>query len=91
MKGRPVIPTEYCSALGTAGDIALVDMSQYAISDRGDVRADSSIHLQFLTDEVAFRFLFEIDGQPTWRSALTPYQATAGRTLSAFVGLATRS
>jgi HK97 family phage major capsid protein len=91
LKGRPVIPLEYCSALGTLGDIVLVDPTQYAVSDRGSIKTASSIHVQFLTDETAFRFIYEIDGEPMWPAPLTPYQATAGVTLSPFVGLATRS
>ena len=91
LKGRPVIPTEYNSALGTVGDIVLLDPSQYAVSDRGGVRSASSIHVQFVTDETAFRFIYEIDGEPMWSAPLTPYQATAGVTLSPFVGVATRS
>jgi HK97 family phage major capsid protein len=33
--GRPVIPVEYCSTLGTVGDIALVDLSQYHTISKG--------------------------------------------------------
>jgi len=89
IKGRPVLPLEYCSTLGTLGDIMLVDPSQYGTSDRGDIRAASSIHVQFLTDQVAFRFIYEIDGQSLWNTALTPANGT--NTLSPFVALATRA
>jgi HK97 family phage major capsid protein len=89
LKGRPVIPVEYCSTLGTVGDIMLVDPSQYAVSDRGNIRAASSIHVQFLTDETAFRFIYEIDGQSLWSAELTPANGT--NTLSPFVALATRA
>jgi len=88
--GRPVIPVEYCSQLGTVGDIILADMSQYYLATKGGVRADSSIHVAFLTDETVFRFVYRVDGQPSWAAPLTPYQATAGATLSPFVLLATR-
>jgi HK97 family phage major capsid protein len=88
LKGRPVMPMEYCSTLGTVGDIVLADLSQYATSDRGSVRAASSIHVQFLTDETAFRFIYEIDGQSLWPAALTPANGT--NSLSPFVALATR-
>jgi HK97 family phage major capsid protein len=91
MKGRPTVPVEYCSPLGTLGDIVLCDPNQYAISDRGGVQAASSIHVQFLTDQTAFRFTYEIDGESLWSAPLTPYQATAGKTLGPFVGLETRS
>lgn len=88
LKGRPVLPTEYCDTVGDAGDIILGDFSQYAISDRGQVAVASSIHVQFLTDQTAFRFIYEIDGQPLWNSALTPKNSTA--TLSPFITLAAR-
>jgi HK97 family phage major capsid protein len=90
LKGRPVIPVEYASTLGTVGDIVLADLSQYVTADRGGVQAASSIHVQFLTDQTAFRFLYEIDGQPWWNAPLTPHSASAN-TLSPFVALATRA
>lgn len=91
LKGRPVIPIEYCAALGTTGDIVLADLSAYATGLRGAVESASSIHLRFDYNETVFRFLFEIDGRPWLASAITPYKATSGRTLSTFVRLATRS
>lgn len=90
LKGRPVIPIEYCAALGTVGDIILADLSAYVTGLRGGVQSDVSMHLRFDYNETAFRFLFEIDGRPWLASAITPYKATAGKTLSTFVTLATR-
>jgi HK97 family phage major capsid protein len=89
LKGRPVIPVEYCSTLGTVGDIILADFSQYGMSDRGSIRADSSIHVQFVTDQTAFRVIYEIDGQAMWDAPLTPATGSAN-TLSPFVALASR-
>jgi len=88
LKGRPVVPVEYCDTVGDLGDIILADFSQYAVTDRGAVQAASSIHVQFLTDQTCFRFIYEIDGQPLWPSALTPKNSTS--TLSPFVALAAR-
>lgn len=87
--GRPVIPTEFNATLGTVGDIMLVDMSQYLLIDKGGVQGASSIHVQFLTDQQAFRWIYRVDGQPLWNSPLTPYKGTS--TLSPFVTLATRA
>ena len=53
--GRPVIETEYNSALGAPGDILLADMSQYTLIDKGGVNAATSMHIAFLTDEMVFR------------------------------------
>jgi HK97 family phage major capsid protein len=91
LKGRPVIPLEYCSALGTVGDIILADLSAYITGLRGGVQSAASMHLRFDYAETAFRFLFEIDGRPWLASAITPFKATSGRTLSPFVTLATRA
>jgi HK97 family phage major capsid protein len=88
--GRPVIPIEHCSALGDLGDILLADMSQYYLATKGGVQMASSIHVQFLTDETVFRFVYRVDGQPSWNVALTPHLSTAGQTLSPFVTLAAR-
>ena len=87
--GRQMIPIEQASTLGTAGDIELVDLSQYLLIDKGGLKSDVSIHVRFLFDEMAFRFILRIDGQPLWPSALTPAQGT--NTLSPFIGLNTRS
>ena len=85
LMGRPLIFTEKCQALGTAGDIALCDFSQYAIGEKGGVKMASSIHIKFVEDETAFRFVLRYDGQPTWTSDLTPRRGT--NTLGPFVVL----
>jgi HK97 family phage major capsid protein len=85
---KPVIPIEQASTLGTAGDITLADLSQYILAQRSEARADTSIHVAFLTGEQAFRFMVRADGQPTWKKPLTPYQGTI--TKSPFIALETR-
>ena len=85
LMGRPLIFTEKCQALGTAGDIALVDLSQYKIGQKGGLKMASSIHLRFDYDATVFRFVLRYDGQPTWTSALTPKRGS--NTLSPFVVL----
>jgi len=89
IKGRPVKEIEFCATLGTAGDIILADFGYYATGTRGGVGADSSIHLRFDYAETAFRFMFEVDGQPWLQSAITPFKGT--NTQSPFLTLATRS
>ena len=87
--GRPVIPIEHAATLGTVGDIMLADLSQYVMIDKGGIQAASSIHVKFVYDETAFRFVYRVDGQPLWNAALAPYKG-AGNTLSPFVVLETR-
>ena len=89
IKGRPVVPVEYAETLGTAGDIALVDMSKYRIIRKGGVEQASSMHVYFAQGEQAFRAFYRVDGQATPRAAVTPFKGSA--TLSPFVVLQTRS
>ncbi len=84
--GRPIIFTEKCSALGTAGDILLADLSYYLIGDRQRITVASSKHVRFLSDETAWRFVKRVDGQPWVDSAFTPAN---GSSLSPFVTLYT--
>lgn len=87
--GRPVIPIEQCSTLGDKGDIFFVDMNQYLLVEKGGIKAARSIHVQFLTDQEAFRFTYRVNGQSIWQSALTPYKGT--NTQSPFITLDARA
>ena len=91
LHGRPVIPVEQCSTLGDKGDIILADMSQYMLIEKGGVQKNTSMHVRFLYDEMAFRFTLRVNGAPgpSWLKALTPYKGTS--TLSPFVTLAERA
>jgi HK97 family phage major capsid protein len=94
LMGKPLIWSKHCSTLGTEGDIVFADWSQYLVGQKAgqgaDGKYDTSIHLKFDADQTCFRFVFRIDGQPWWPSALTPPQATSD-TISPFITLATRS
>lgn len=87
--GRPVIEVEQASALGDKGDIVFADLTQYLLIDKASgINTAVSIHVKFLTDETAFRFTYRCDGQPIWKSALTPYKGSA--TVSPFIALQAR-
>lgn len=90
LKGRPIMPIEYCQTIGTSGDIILADLSAYVTGTRGGVEEAMSMHLRFDYAETAFRFMFEVDGQPWLAEKLTPYKGSTN-TLSPFVTLATRA
>jgi HK97 family phage major capsid protein len=87
--GRPVIPIEHASTLGTVGDILLADLSQYLLIDKGGMRNDTSMHVRYLYDETTFRFIMRVNGRPLWHSAITPYKGN--NTQSPYVALATRA
>lgn len=90
LQGRPVIVTEHCPALGTVGDIALGNFSQYALALKGNgVTSAVSIHIAFLTNQTAFRFVLRADGRPTWGTYVTPRKGTTY--MSPFVAVAVRT
>jgi HK97 family phage major capsid protein len=88
--GRPIKPVEQCKTLGTTGDIWLVDPTQYLVVTKGGLKSDVSIHVAFLTDETAFRFVTRINGAPLWKTYLTPATGSTNY-LSPFVKLDTRA
>jgi HK97 family phage major capsid protein len=88
--GRPIIWSPHCQTLGTTGDIILADLSQYITTTKAGMGMETatSIHVKFIYDETAFRFVYRFDGQPWWASARTPKHGLS--TVSPFVALATR-
>jgi HK97 family phage major capsid protein len=91
--GKPIRFCQYCKARGTAGDVMLVDMSQYllGLKSGSGVKAASSIHVQFAAEETAFRFSLRCEGRPRMSAAVTPLNCVSGETLSPFVILAVRA
>lgn len=87
--GYPIVFTEKAAALGTVGDIMLVNLSEYIIGDaQGKNRSERDIGLKFDYDQTAFRVITYTGGLCPWRSAFTPKN---GDSLSPVISLATRS
>ena len=89
LKGRPVIPVEYCQTIGDLGDILLCDLTQIVSADKGGIKPSSSIHVAFLTDQQCFKFTYRYTAAPGWETTLTPLNSSL--TLSPFVALAARA
>jgi HK97 family phage major capsid protein len=83
--GRPIVVTEFNESLGTAGDIILADMSQYLGWEKGGIEQSTSIHVYYLSDETAFRFVYRCDGKSSVNTALTPLKGST--TTSPYVRL----
>jgi len=91
LKGRPVLPIQACEALGTLGDILLVDLMQYMALTKAaqEPQVDVSMHLYFDQALQTFRFMFRVTGQPLWSAVISPENGT--NTYSWAVGLADRT
>ena len=93
LMGKPLLWNEHCPKLGDAGDISFIDWSQYLLGQKrgrgAGIQTASSIHFKFDTDEKTFRFVFRVDGQPWWPSALTPRYSNS--TISPYIKIAERA
>jgi HK97 family phage major capsid protein len=90
LQGRPLLATEFNATLGTQGDLIKADLGQMLSISKGGIMSAASIHVEFLTDQLALRFIMRLNAQP-WESApITPYKGTSN-TQSNFVALDTRS
>ena len=83
--GRPVIYTDNCAALGSKGDIQLDDLSKYTLAKKGTARQDWSMHVEFLTDQMAFRVILRVGGTPELTQAVKIKNSETKR--SAFIAL----
>lgn len=88
--GRPVIPHQACSTLGSVGDVILADLSEYmTLTKAGGIQAAQSGHLYFDYDMQAFKFCLRVGGQPWWPATVSALNGSA--TYSPFVVAAVRA
>jgi HK97 family phage major capsid protein len=76
LKGRAMQPTEFNATLGTQGDLMLADMSQMLSISKGGIQQAVSMHVEFLTDQLAMRFTLRCGARPWENTPLTPYKGT---------------
>lgn len=88
LMGQPLLPVEFCQQVGTEGDIILTDLATILSAVKGGLQAASSMHVYFLSNEMAYRFVLRVDARSWWFNPLTP--KSGGPTLSNIVTLATR-
>lgn len=88
LKGRPLIANDNCNTLGAEGDLILIDPLAYAVGlRRAGVKTAQSMHVRFEFAEMAFRFMFDVDGQAWLNTPITPVK---GATRSPIVTLQAR-
>jgi HK97 family phage major capsid protein len=84
LAGFPAFPTEKLPALGTKGDLLLIDPAFYVIEEKWDepdsgagILVSASEHPRFTQNQVVFRVLQRVDGQPLTRGAITLQDGTS--------------
>lgn len=88
LAGLPIVLSDYCSPVGTPGDLILADLSWYVVAMKTP-QLNGSVHLWFDQDITAFKIVFRMDGMPALATAITPHNASETR--SHFVALAERA
>jgi HK97 family phage major capsid protein len=83
-----VICSEYLSILGYQGDIILLDPSQIIFVQKSDIQMSVSIHVDFNVDTSTYKFVWRVDTQPAWHTALTSYNGSTQ--LSPYITLGAR-
>jgi HK97 family phage major capsid protein len=69
--GLPTFATEKVPALGTKGDLMLIDPALYVIGDRMQIEIAASEHVNFLKNQMTWRVVERVDGQPWLDKAIT--------------------
>lgn len=85
--GIPVLFNERSPALGSTGDLMLLDLSKYLIKDGSGPFVAFSEHFRFQNSEGAFRITWRVDGQ-SWLSEAIPLEGSTSNTVSPFIILA---
>jgi HK97 family phage major capsid protein len=86
LMGLPVYFSERLPALGTRGDLNLVDLSYYLIKDGSGPFAAISTELLFLNNKTVFKLVWNVDAKP-WLTEPIGLEGATTNTVSPFVVL----
>lgn len=87
--GKPIIVSEHAKTVGDKGDIMFANLAQYKLIRKGGIKGASSIHVRFVNDETAFRWVMRTNGDTKWSKSMTP--TNGSNNLSPFVSLDARA
>jgi len=84
--GIPIMFADRLPALGTKGDINLVDLSYYIIKDGSGPIAGVSTELLFLSNRTVFKIVWNVDAKP-WLTEAIALEGSSTSTVSPFINL----
>ena len=87
--GREIIESDYCSALGTKGDVLYWNPFEYLEVYKGGVDTAMSIHVAFDTAQMAFRAISYVNGMCKYDAGVSLVNSSTPR--ASYVTLATRA
>ena len=71
LDGKQVVVSQLPASKGTSGDLWLIDPEQYAFGLRQEIEIAVSEHVNFLSNQLTWRFIFRGDGQPRLNTYVT--------------------
>ena len=89
IKGVEAMKLEQCSALGTQGDVLLLDLAEMVVVTKGVLEQAESDHVRFIYGERTFRWTQRINNKTHWRTTEAPAYGSVN--VSPFVALDTRA
>ena len=87
--GREIIESDYCSALGTKGDVLYWNPLEYLEITKGGIETAASIHVAFDTAQMAFRAISYANGMCKYDQGISLVNSSVAR--ASYVTLATRA
>ncbi|MEN6473662.1 MAG: phage major capsid protein [Syntrophaceae bacterium] len=84
--GIPLVFNERCPALGTKGDLILVDLKYYLIKDGSGPFVQASEHVLFRQNKTVIKAFWNVDGKP-WLLNPIPLEGSTTNTVSPIVVL----
>lgn len=87
--GREIIESDYCSTLGTKGDVLYWNPFEYLEISKGGIETAASIHVAFDTAQMAFRAISYANGMCKYDQGISLVNSSVAR--ASYVTLATRA
>ena len=84
--GIPLFLADRSPALGTEGDLILVDPKYYLLKDGMGIKIALSSDFLFTSNKTVFKAIFSVDGKP-WLNEKIPLEGSTSNTISPFVVL----
>lgn len=76
--GRPATPIEHVAPVGRAGDIALIDLDQVLITDKGGMRTGSSVEIEWWAGQKSVKLITSLDIQPIYKDKVQVFNDEVG-------------
>lgn len=82
--GIPLVFADRLPALGTKGDLSLVNLDYYIIKDGSGPKVASSEHIYFLSNRTVFKIVWNVDAKP-WLTEPISLEGSTSDTVSPFI------